>query len=128
MAMACTTWLATSGNGAATGIVPIATWRLLAKMFVAIPVDRRRVMIPAIRTLPSAWSKAAHFFATLTTAKVIAPAHDEERRPIPDRPIQVFGVLSLVTPPKSPARLEANLLSQNRRLLAQTQPPNTNEI
>src|ERR1700730_13491562 len=102
MATAFTTWLATSGNGAATGIGPIATWRLLAKTFVAIPVDRRKVTIQAIRTLPSALSKEAHFSATPTTAKVIAPAHDAERRPIPDRPIQVFGALSLVTPPKSP--------------------------
>ena len=96
-------------------------------MFVAIPLDRRRVMIQAIRTLPSAWSKAAHFFATPTIARVIAPARDEERRLIPDRRIQVFGALFPVTPPKLPARLKTNLLSQNRRLLAQTRPP-TNEI
>jgi formylglycine-generating enzyme required for sulfatase activity len=54
MATACTTWPATSGNGAATGIESIATSRLLAKTFVATHVDRLRAMIQAILTLPSA--------------------------------------------------------------------------
>ena len=45
---------ATFGNGAATGIGSIATSKPQAKTFVATPVDRRRVMTQAIRTLPSA--------------------------------------------------------------------------
>ena len=89
-------------------------------MFVAIPVDRPRVMILAIHTLPSVWSKAAHFFATRTTARATAPARDEERRPTPVRPIQVSGAFFLKKIPELAARLEANLLSQNRRLLTQT--------
>ncbi len=128
MGTAYTTWLVTSGNGAATGIGPIATWRLPAKMFVAIPVDRRRVMILAIHTLPSVWSKAAHFFATRTTARATDPARDEERRLIPVHPIQVFGAFFLKKIRKLAARLAATLLSQNRRLLTQTPAPNINEI
>src|SRR5271165_7129367 len=91
MATACTTWPATSGNGAATGIGLIATLRLLAKMFVATLVDRLRVMIQAIRTLPSALSKVVHSFATPTIARVIARALVAGRRPTPVRPIQVSG-------------------------------------
>jgi formylglycine-generating enzyme required for sulfatase activity len=52
-------------------------------------VDRLRLMIQAIRTLPSAWSKAVHSFAIPTTARVIALARVAERRPTPVRPIQV---------------------------------------
>ena len=89
MATAYTTWPATCGNGAATGIGSIATSRLLAKTFVATHVDRLRVMIQAIRTLPSASSKVVHFFATPTTARVIALARVAGRRPTPVRPIQV---------------------------------------
>jgi hypothetical protein len=43
-------------------------------MFVAIPLDRLPAIIQAIHSLPSAWSKAAHFSATRTIAKVISPA------------------------------------------------------
>ena len=50
----CTTWPATCGNGAVTGIGWIATLRLRVKTFVATRVDQLRVMIQAIRTLPSA--------------------------------------------------------------------------
>jgi hypothetical protein len=90
-------------------------------MFVAIPLDRLPAMIQAIHTLPSALSKAAHFSATPTIAKVIAPAPDEERRPTLDRLIQVSDALFPVTPSKSLARSESNLLSLNRRL-SLTQP------
>jgi hypothetical protein len=92
MATACTTWLGTCGNGAATGIGPTATSRLPAKTFVATLVDRLRVMIQAIRTHPSALSKAVHSFATPTTARVIARARDEERRQTPVRRTQVSAV------------------------------------
>jgi hypothetical protein len=112
---ACTTWPATFGNGAVTGIGSIPTSRRQAKTFVAIPVDRPRVMIQPIRTLPSESSKVAHSFATPPTARVIAPARDEERRPTPVHPIQAFGALSLETMRKLPAGMEANLLSQNRQ-------------
>jgi hypothetical protein len=84
-------------------------------MFVAIPLDRAPVMIQVIHTLPSALSKAAHFSAIPTIAKVIAPVLDAERRPTQGRPIQDFGAFYRVTPPKLSARWEANLLSQNRR-------------
>src|SRR5271166_1049358 len=122
MATACTTWLATFGNGAATGIGSIATSRLRAKTFVATPVDRLKVMIQSIRTLPSALSKEVHSFATPPTARAIAPARAEERRPTPVRPTQVSGALCQETTRKLPARSEANLLSQNKRLLALTTP------
>src|SRR5271166_3754678 len=122
MATACTTWPVTYGNGAATGIGPIATSRPPAKTFAAIPVGLRRVMIQAIRTLQSGSSKAVHSFATPTTARVIARARVAGRRPIPVRPIQVSGVLSQETTRKLPAQLEANLLSQNKRLRALTTP------
>ena len=133
MATACTTWLATCGNGAATGIGSIATSRLPAKTYVATPGARLRVMIQAIRTLPSALSKEVHSFATPLTARVIARARVEERRPIPVRPIQVSDALSLETTPKLSARLESNLLLQNKHLLTETIPKTntlqkTNEI
>src|SRR5260221_2476906 len=91
MGTACTTWPATFGSGVATGIGSIATLRPQAKTVVAIPVARLRGMIQPIRTLPSASSKVVHSFATPPTAKVIAPARVEERRPTPVRPIQAFG-------------------------------------
>jgi len=103
------------------------TSRPPAKTFVATPVDQRRVMIQAIRMLPCALSKEVHSFATPPTARVIARARVEERRPTPVRPIQVSDALSLETTRKLPARLEASLLSQNKRLLALT-TPKTNEI
>src|SRR5208337_1419667 len=122
MVTACTTWPATCGNGAATGIGSIPIWRPQAKTFVATPGDRLKVMIQAIPTLPSASSKEVHSFATPTTAKVIARAHVAGRRPTPVHPIQVSGALSPEKTAKLPAQLEANLRSQNRRLLAQITP------
>ena len=91
MATACTTWQATCGNGAATGIGLIATSRQQAKTFVATLVDRLRVMIQAIRIHPGALSKGVHSFATPPIAKVIALAHAEARLPILVRPIRGFG-------------------------------------
>src|SRR6266550_2739973 len=125
MATACTTWLATFGSGAVTGIGSIATSRPQAKTFVAIPVARLRVMIQPIRTPPSASSKVAHSFATPLTARVIAPVRDEERRPTPVRPIRASGAWSLEKTLKLPAWLAANLRSQNSHLLAQTRPKPT---
>src|SRR5271165_2364028 len=122
MATACTTWPATCGNGAATGIGPIATSRLPAKTFAATPVDPLRAMIQAIRTLPSALSKAVHFFATPTTARVIARVRVAGRRPTPVRPIQVSDARSQETTAKLPVRLKANLLPQNKRLRTLTTP------
>ena len=55
------------------------------------PADRLRVTIQPIRTLPSASSKAVHSFATPTIARVIAPARDAVRLPIPVRLIRCFG-------------------------------------
>jgi Sulfatase-modifying factor enzyme 1 len=78
------------GSFPANGIGPIATSRLQAT-FVATPVDQRRVMIQAIRTLPSVLSKAVHSFATPTTARVIARVRVAGRRPTPVRPIQDSG-------------------------------------
>src|SRR5271165_5023346 len=109
MATACTTWQATCGNGAATGIGLIATSRPQVKTFVATLVDRLRVMIQAIRTLPSALSKVVHSFATPTTAKVIARVRVAGRRPTPVRPIQVSGAGSQEATAKLAARLEASL-------------------
>src|SRR5258708_24473978 len=80
-ATACTTWLGTFGNGAMTGIGAIPTTRRQAKTFVAIPVDRLRILIQPIHTHPSAAAKVAHFLATPPTARGIAPPLDEERRP-----------------------------------------------
>jgi formylglycine-generating enzyme required for sulfatase activity len=47
-------FIPTCGSGAATGIGKTLTLRPQAKTFVATQVDRRRVMIQAIRMLPSA--------------------------------------------------------------------------
>jgi hypothetical protein len=85
MAMASTTWPATCGNGAATGIGSIATSRPQAKTFVAIPGDQLRVMIQAIRTLQSGSSKAANSFAIPTTARLTALMR------VAGRPIKVSG-------------------------------------
>jgi hypothetical protein len=76
-----------------TSLLPglIATSRPQTKTFVVTLVDRLRVMIQAIRTLPSTLSKVARSFATRTTAKVIARARVAGRRPTPVRPIQVSG-------------------------------------
>ncbi len=89
MVTAFTTWPATSGNGAATGIGSILTLRPLAKTFVATHVDRLRAMIRAIRTLPNALLKVVHSFATPTTARVLARVRVAGHRPPPVRLIQV---------------------------------------
>ena len=79
-------------------------------------------MIPGDPYAPKRVVKGGSFRSTLTTARVIAPARDTERHPIPDHCIQVFGALFPETMCKLVARLPANLLVQNRRLLAQTTP------
>src|SRR5271166_6318243 len=122
MATACTIWQATCGNGAATGIGLIATSRPQAKTFVATLVDRLRVMIQAIRTLPSALSKEVHSSATPPTARVIARVRDAGHRPTLVPPTQVSGACSPETTARLPVRLKANLLSQNKRLRTLTTP------
>ena len=69
----------------------IPTSRPHAKTSVAISVVRLRVMIQAIRTLPSASSRVADSFAAPPTARIFAPARVAEDRPTPVRPIRTFG-------------------------------------
>jgi hypothetical protein len=91
IAMACTTWQATSGSGAVTGTGLMPILRRQAKTFAATRLDPRKVLIRQIPTHLSVWSKGAPSFATPLIVRVIVPAHAGAHYPTPVRPIRVSG-------------------------------------
>ena len=92
MAMACTTWVATSGSGSQTGIATTTTRSWQVAEFRRTRRGQTTALILKSRKWRSASKKADLFFALTNTANVTCRVHEEKEILKPPRTTLVFDV------------------------------------